>query len=462
MKKKFVILFLVLFLLFFLIFIFYPRLNIGKKIENIDVFTEYNNKVNAYNLVKKFKVKISDNTNYKKLGQYKIKYRIKFLFITKTKTKIINIVDRENPIIKLENDINKICKNIDLKLLKYNAIDNYDGDITDKVEVKLMENKLTYIVKDSSDNTTSLTKKIEYINDNKPTIKLKGSTNLYLYQGSKYIDPGYIAVDECDGDITDKVTVEGNVNTNRVGKYKITYKILNSNNNEVVVSRNVIIIKGKNITNSSGNGKIYLTFDDGPSKSITSKLLDILKEENVKGTFFVTNKSSTLDYLIKREYTEGHTVGLHSATHNYETVYKSSDAYFNDLSIISNKVKTITGNDSKIIRFPGGSSNTVSKKYQQGIMTYLTNEVKKRGYIYFDWNISSGDAGGTKTSDNVYNNVTKKLSKNKTNIVLLHDYENNYKTLNAIRDIIKFGKDNGYIFEVITKDTPQITHHVNN
>ena len=191
-------------------------------------------------------------------------------------------------------------------------------------------------------------------------------------------------------------------------------------------------------------------------------MLDILKEENVKATFFVTNKSNTLNYLIKREYDEGHTVGLHTASHDYKKIYSSSESYFNDLNIIENKVKNITGKDSKIIRFPGGSSNTISKKYQKGIMTYLTNEVINRGYIYFDWNISSGDAGGAKNSNDVYYNVTSKLSKDKTNIVLMHDFENNYKTLNAIRDIIKYGKDNGYTFDVITKDTPQIVHHVNN
>ena len=143
-------------------------------------------------------------------------------------------------------------------------------------------------------------------------------------------------------------------------------------------------------------------------------------------------------------------------------IYESVDNYFNDLTNIQNKVFKITGKKSFIIRFPGGSSNTVSKKYQLGIMSKLVNEVQNKGYHYFDWNIASGDAGGVKSSKEVYNNVIANLSKNRENIILMHDFENNYYTLNAIEDIIHYGKENGYIFKKITLDTPIVTHKVAN
>ena len=146
-----------------------------------------------------------------------------------------------------------------------------------------------------------------------------------------------------------------------------------------------------------------------------------LKEEGIKATFFVTNSGP--DELIKREYDEGHAVGLHTASHNYSIVYNSVDSYFRDLGSVSDRVKRITGVESKIIRFPGGSSNTVSRRYVPGIMSTLTSEVINRGYRYYDWNLSSGDAvgGAPPSSNDIYNNVVSRLSKDRVNMVLMHD-----------------------------------------
>ena len=158
---------------------------------------------------------------------------------------------------------------------------------------------------------------------------------------------------------------------------------------------------------------------------------------------------------------EGHTIALHTASHTYSIVYASVDSYFNDLNIVSERVKNITGVESKIIRFPGGSSNTVSRKYSSGIMSYLTSEVLKRGYRYYDWNVSSGDAaGGSPTASMIYDNVVSNLSKNRVNMVLMHDIKT--YTRDALRDIIRYGKENGYVFDKITQNTEMITQRVNN
>lgn len=221
-------------------------------------------------------------------------------------------------------------------------------------------------------------------------------------------------------------------------------------------------IKVQNINPSIISDKtIYLTFDDGPSY-LTNEILDILKEENVPATFFVTSQQiDKYQNIIKREYTENHTVAIHTATHNYSYIYSSEQNYFNDLNEIRNKVFTIIGEKPRIIRLPGGSSNTISKKYSPGIMTRITETLTHNDFYYYDWNIDSMDASGCIDENQIYNNVITHL-KSGTNIILMHDSPTKMTTVGALRDIIKYGKEGGYTFAKITKKTPQIHHHINN
>ena len=405
-------------------------------------------------------IKIKNKINSKKLGTYKIIYEVKINGITFKKVRKVKLIDDEKPIITLTGNENiSICPNAEYKEEGYKATDNYDGDITKNVKITTKDGIISYSVKDSSGNTAEITRTITKEDKIAPTITLKGNKTITLYLGNTWKEPGYTATDNCDNDITNNVVKSGTVNPNKLGTYKITYTIKDMTGNQAVVERTVKVIS-KQVNNNSGSNKgvIYLTFDDGPKQGTTNVILDILKEENVPATFFVTNSGP--DSLIKREYDEGHTVGLHTASHNYATVYKSVDSYYNDLLQVQNRVKRITGYESKIIRFPGGSSNTISKKYSKGIMTILTKDVINKGYHYFDWNISSGDAGETTSSSGVYNYVVKSLSKNKSNVVLMHDIKP--YTRDALRNIIRYGKNNGYTFAKITMSTPMVTHHVNN
>jgi peptidoglycan/xylan/chitin deacetylase (PgdA/CDA1 family) len=127
-------------------------------------------------------------------------------------------------------------------------------------------------------------------------------------------------------------------------------------------------------------------------ESIHRGLLDVLDKYNVKVTFFVTNTHPDYQNLIAEEAKRGHTVAIHSASHKYNQIYTSEQAFFDDLEQMNSIIKAQTGNDASIIRFPGGSSNTVSKDYCPGIMTQLVNDVTARGLLYCDWNVSSGDA----------------------------------------------------------------------
>lgn len=216
--------------------------------------------------------------------------------------------------------------------------------------------------------------------------------------------------------------------------------------------------ENQNYTKKVTGKVIYLTFDDGPS-IYTEDILNTLDKYNVKATFFVTC-SGSLDKYAKKIIEKGHTLGLHTCTHRYNIVYSSEENYFNDLNSISAKVEELTGYKSKYIRFPGGSSNTISR-FNKGIMTRLTQKVTEDGYKYYDWNIDSGDAAGA-DKEGVYNNVISALKNHNysTNMVLMHDIK--VSTKNALDGIIKDALDMGYTFSNINDYTNEVHHRINN
>lgn len=434
--------------------IFLPRIVLkGKHQEIINYKEKYVEKGYTAKMIGKdltSNVKVEGKVNYNKLGDYKIKYIVNVAGIKFTEERIVKVRDTSKPSITLNGEkVAFVCPNTKYKDEGAKAYDNYDKDLTSKIKVEEKDDSVIYTVTDSSKNTNSVTRKLVYEDKSSPEIKLNDGEELYISVGGSFNDPGYIANDNCDGDITSKVTTSGSVDSNKEGTYEITYTVSDSNGNKAEVKRRVIV----------SNGIIYLTFDDGPNMGTTNVILDILKEEGVKATFFVTNKGD--DSLIKREYDEGHTVALHTASHDYSILYASDDAYFNDLYSVQDRVKRITGYESKIIRFPGGSSNTVSRRYSPGIMSRLTKETLNRGFKYYDWNLSSGDAaGGSPSPSDIYNNVVSNLRHDRVNMVLMHDIKT--YTRDALRDIIRYGKNNGYRFEKITYDTEMITQRVNN
>lgn len=459
-NKIFLIIVFVLSLMCFgVIHIFNHAINLkGDKYVTILLNEEYHEKgaVNVYNESDK-DIEIIGEVDNTKIGTYKIEYRSNYLGFEFKNYRYVDVVDKEAPVITLKGkDEVRICPNGDYDEEGYTAYDNYDGDITSKVEIIKNEENITYKVLDSSNNSHIVSRLIKKVDNESPSIKLKGSSTYYVVIDSKFEDPGYTVSDNCDSKV--KVEVSGSVDTSKIGTYEIIYTAIDSSGNSVDIKR-YVRVRDKDM--SENTGVIYLTFDDGPSSSSTPKILDILDKKNVKATFFVINQNDNLNYLIKREYDSGHTVALHSYTHNYSKIYASKDAFYEDLNLISAKVEKITGEKSMIMRFPGGGSNTVSKKYQKGIMTDLTKEVVDLGYHYFDWNVSSGDAGGAKNSDDVYNNVVNGLKKNRNNIVLMHDFSNS-KTVNALEAIIDYGLANGYRFDKIDMTTPMIRHGVNN
>ena len=365
------------------------------------------------------------------------------------------------PIIELNGD-----KEIELSLgSKYEELGAKlyykNEDMSDKIQItgnidvnKVGEYVITYTLNYKKLNLQ--TQRIVKVIDNEPPkIVLKGESTIKLTKGEEYKEYGYIVSDNYDKKIT-VITKKNDIDAN---SYKLIYIAQDSSGNTSETER---IVKINGPENTKNKSIIYLTFDDGPSSDITPKILNILKKHNIKATFFVINYSKANEKYVKRAVQEGHSVGLHGYSHDYKKIYASEEIYMNNLSSLQEKVEKSTGVKTWLTRFPGGSSNTISR-FNKHIMTKLTKKVEATGYKYYDWNVTSGDAGDVKTKEEVYKWTTSGLKKNRGNVVLMHDFSGNDKTLNALEKIIKYGKKNGYEFRAITYDNDLVVHHpVNN
>ena len=454
-----------LFCLLFLLYYFVFRSTITFKVDepnySVDVFSEfsvpnviacYGNRIKCKNI----DVTFDSNVDTSKLGDYRVVYSANYKKKKKDYVVNVSVVDHEAPIIEAASDSLSVCPNSTEFNIDYSANDNYDGDLTSSVSKTVIDDVLNLSVSDSSNNIGS--KDISLIREDLegPSISINGNVNTYLQVGSSYSDKGAIANDNCDGDVSSNISFSGGVDTSKVGSYSIVYSVTDSAGNSSSLTRNVYVYG----SNGSGDKVVYLTFDDGPS-AYTGELLDILARYNVKATFFVTNRNPSYNHFIKRAYEEGHTIALHTSSHNYSRVYSSVDAYFEDLNEINETVKNITGSYSYLIRFPGGSSNTVSRNYSIGIMSTLSQMVTDKGYKYFDWNVSSSDADGRSHPSSEYaNNIINGINGKSMSIVLQHD--TNVNSIRSVGTVIEYGLSHGYTFKPLDMTSPVVHHKIAN
>ncbi len=441
-------------------------------------------------------VDISGRVNTEKVGKYLIKYKTRAEGLVRTAYRYVYVVDSQPPAIKLtENPKSYTIPGQPYKEEGFYATDNYDGDLTDQVIRLEADGKVTYTVSDSYGNTTIVERTIRYMDPAYPQILLEGGQMAFILAGENYQEPGYTCTDMEDGDLTSSVVVTGAVDNLTSGIYTLQYSVTNKKGLTTTLDRTVYVIPklesgetpdgeqtppdgtenpdgeelpddafGPNVDLPTGgttiepNGKtIYLTFDDGPGEH-TGRLLDILAKYNVKATFFVVGTKDMS--MVTRAAQEGHAIAIHTYTHQYSQIYASDEAFFNDLYAMQNLIEQHTGIKTMLTRFPGGSSNSVSSAYNQGIMTRLTKELLARGFQYFDWNVDSNDAGGAKTADEVFNNVIKGCEKRTNSVVLQHDTKD--FSIDAVERIIAWGLCNGYTFKALDMDSPPCHHGVNN
>ena len=204
---------------------------------------------------------------------------------------------------------------------------------------------------------------------------------------------------------------------------------------------------------------VYLTFDDGPS-IYTNKILDILKEYDIKATFFVTGKDEP-EYteLYQRIVEEGHTLGMHSYSHNYSELYASTESFINDFEKLQNYLYEITGVESKVYRFPGGSNSASGLGDIQGMIDYLDEQ----GVAYFDWNVTSKDSTTPMLSaEQIVDNCTQNIDYYNNAFILLHDSKERSSTVEALPQIIEkiSAVDNTQIVP-ITEDTAPVHQRIN-
>ena len=375
---------------------------------------------------------------------------------TATAQRTIVYDDRTAPVITLEGD-NPLTveKGTEVQEPGYTAIDDCDGDITGQVVVTQGDGVIDYTATDAHGNTATAQRALEYVDTTPPEITLSGNAEMTIQSGDSFTDPGYTAQDAGDGDVTASVTTDGAVDPGTPGDYTITYSVTDSAGNTGTVQR---LVHVKQPPENPGDKVVYLTFDDGPGP-YTQELLDVLAKYNVKATFFVTNSNSKYQDMIYQEYAAGHAIGIHTYCHDYDKIYASEDAYFEDLQAMQDVIVAQTGQSTSIIRFPGGSSNTVSD-ITPGLMTTLSQEVQNRGYQYFDWNVSSGDAGETTSTDKVVENVISGIKSHNVSVVLQHDIKE--FSVEAVEKIIQWGLDNGYTFLPLNYNSPPAHHHINN
>ena len=188
-----------------------------------------------------------------------------------------------------------------------------------------------------------------------------------------------------------------------------------------------------NLAKKGDEHKVYLTFDGGPDEN-TNEILDVLAKYNVKATFFVIgSESDEMKAVYRRIVDEGHTLGMHSYSNSYSTIYSSSDSFEKDVTKLNAYLKKVTGEKSQYYRFPGGSNNEISN-VDMSEFIHVFNEKK---ITYFYWNVSAGDSASDYSVQDIVTNVTEGVSKYKTSVVLLHDGDDKSTTVEALGPLIK-------------------------
>ncbi len=293
------------------------------------------------------------------------------------------------------------------------------------------------------------------------------STNVSIFTTEE--DTSFFALSERDRSAYEKIekdTNEANAlfayasENDSTGSNAENDSLLQSDNNDGTGSGDSAI-SGKEPVSTPTDGEketekvVYLTFDDGPTAN-TSEILDILDEEGIKATFFVCDTGAANYDGMKEIVKRGHTIGMHSLSHEYDIVYADLDSFKNDVEGIHDLILKETGVDTKYYRFPGGSSNQVSNVSMYECIGYLNS----KGYTYYDWNALNEDASEVDyTPDELIENVLYYVSMNEgDSMVLMHDNPDHENTIRSLKALIKKLKEMGYTFKAIDDDAPLVQH----
>lgn len=415
--------------------------------------------VGTFTLSRPLKVARQGSVDTAQLGTYTLTYKAHYKSRDYTTQRTVNVVDTTPPKITLRYDSDYRPSWLDgYSEEGYSATDAHDGDLTDKVCVTREDGRIIYSVEDAAGNRAQLERKPNY-STGRPVLTLLGEENVTISARPRYQDPGCSAYDEQGNDMSAYIAVSGAFQPDTPGEYTLCYSVENADGDRVSAVRHIRVAgetPGEEVR--SDEKVIYLTFDDGPS-AYTEGLLDVLGQYNAKATFFVTGNREKYRGAISRAYSEGHSVGVHSYTHDYGSIYSSEDAFFDDFNRAQDMIYDLTGSYTQLYRFPGGSSNTVSR-FNRGIVTRLAEELGRLQYRYFDWNVYSGDAGETQSRERVAQNIISGCEGKSCAVVLQHDTKS--FSVDAVEEVLQWGIANGYSFKALDLNSPGAHHAIAN
>lgn len=203
------------------------------------------------------------------------------------------------------------------------------------------------------------------------------------------------------------------------------------------------------IYRSTGEKRVFLTFDDGPSKAVTPLILDVLKKESVEATFFVLGNNAKYNQdILKREFEEGHYIANHGYSHKYSEIYSSPDATFNEYNVTEQIIKDALENQaytSRLFRFPGGSNGGYYDSKKQASKALL----RENGIIHLDWNCLNTDAVGNNSKEDLMQSVINTMENKDSIVILMHDAGDKILTYEMLKDLIPYLKEQGYKFKNI-------------
>ena len=393
-------------------------------------------------------------------GTYRLTYVASHNDLTERASRTIEVFDAVAPTITLTTDPDAYTLPGERYAEEgFSALDNVDGDLTASVISREEGGKVYYRVTDAAGNTAEAVRTIRYDDRDAPVITL-GDVPLEVYAGDGWED-SFSAEDNVLGDVTDRVTFDPAVDPDTPGTYEITYSATDDYGNTGTATRTVVIRPlPQNDPSRASSGKriVYLTFDDGPGPH-TERLLDVLAKYNVKASFFVTAQQRSYLNLLGREASEGHLVAVHTYSHNYEEIYENEAAYWADFDRINAEIAAHTGSPSRIFRFPGGSSNMVSA-FNEGIMSRLAAQAAEKGYDYYDWNVSSGDAEGIRDPENIRENILAGIRSRNVSVVLCHDMKS--ATVDAMEQLFRISLEEGYTYLPLSYGCTNCRHTIRN
>lgn len=464
MKKVFFYCLLVGLFFIFLFLYNQPRIAFVSQSIHLSLYEEVKPKdyIKSLRHIDKENIDITHNVDNKTVGKYKIKYMYKKhafsldVYVDDTLPPHIELQNKKILINTLLHPMSLVSKIKDDSTVSVRFKEDYvfDEAKTYRVTIiaqdsyKNVTEKSTYVLVEEKDNEAPVISNIGKMTilmddeiDLKKDVKVTDDFDLYP---SMFID-------------------DSSLNIHKIGEYSVFYHIEDQSGNKSVHKRIVEVLSRYDDRPAiSDNVKTcYLTFDDGPSQN-TPLILDILRNYGIKATFFVSGTSPKDFAYIKEAHNDGHAIGLHCYNHDYEYVYKSLKNYVKDLNKIKEEAYKQTGVYSSIVRFPGGSSNLVSKKYNKGIMKRLTKKVIDLGYQYFDWTSINGDGENIKTVSGLKKKAIEEIKGKEDIMFLMHDSASCINTVKALPDILDYLIKEGYTFEIVNEYTPTFHHTVKN